>query len=423
MPTINRRTMLGWTAATAALTLGVPSFAQAQPKVVIVGGGFGGATVARTLRRINPQIAVTLIERDPAFVTCPFSNAVLGGLRDMSSITFSYDAVRAAGVDVVQGEAVSIDADTRHVMLGDGSVVDYDRLVLSPGIQMVWGAIEGYDEAAAQIMPHAWIAGEQTRILRSQIEAMDDGGLVVIAAPNNPFRCPPGPYERASLIANYLKNNKPNSKIMILDAKEAFSKQGLFMEAWAELYPDMIEWIPASQSGRVIAVDPATMTVTTDFDVLTPAVANIIPPQQAGQIAMALGLDRGRGFCSVDALSFESTVVPGIHLIGDAILAGDMPKSGFSANSQGKVCAWAIANILAGREPDDAAVLLNTCYSAAGPDYGFSVAGAYHVVDSTLVAIEGAGGTSAIGASPEIRAAEFAYGESWYANITTEMFG
>ncbi len=425
MAKISRREFIGWSAAAAATMLApIRISAQAAPRVVIIGGGFGGATVARTLRQVAPDIAVTLVERDPQFVTCPLSNAVLGGLRDLSSITFGYDVIRDEGVDVITAEATDVDPVARTVRLGDGTTLDYDRLVMSPGVDMRWGAIEGYDQAAAEIMPHAWQAGPQTALLRNQLEAMEDGGLVIIAPPTNPFRCPPGPYERASLIAHYLKHNKPSSKILILDAKEAFSKQSLFEEAWGALYGDMIEWVPGSLSGAVIGVDPGTMTVRTDFDEYTPAVANIIPPQQAGAIALALGLDDGLGFCPIDGRTFESRVVPGIHLVGDATIAGAMPKSGFSANSQAKVCARAIAAILAGNEASDDAVLLNTCYSAVAPDYGISVAGAYRTdADGTLVSIEGAGGTSPLGASEDVRAAEFAYAESWYENITEEMFG
>jgi NADPH-dependent 2,4-dienoyl-CoA reductase/sulfur reductase-like enzyme len=423
MPKVNRRTVLQWGAASAAMVAApVRLSAQPQARIVVVGGGFGGATVARTLRRVDPSIGVTLVERDPMFVTCPFSNAVLGGLRGIDSISFSYDGIRAAGVDVIQAEATGIDPVARTVALSNGTLLDYDRLVLSPGIQLTWDSIAGYSPEAAEIMPHAWLAGSQTSLLRSQLEAMEDGGLVIIAAPDNPFRCPPGPYERASLIAHYLKTNKPRSKLMILDAKESFSKRGLFEEAWAALYADIIEWVPGSLSGRVIEVDAATMTVRTDFDDFNPAVANIIPQQRAGEIALSLGLDEGLGFCPIDPVTFESTVVPGIHLVGDATLAGAMPKSGFSANSQAKVCARAIVSLINGSEPGDA-VLLNTCYSAVAPDYGFSVAGTYRVEGGELVSIEGTGGTSPVGAPPEVRRAEFDYAESWYQNIIGEMFG
>ena len=423
MTEINRRTVLRWGAASAAI-VGAPISLRAQPqaRVVVIGGGFGGATVARTLRRVDPSIGVTLVERDPVFVTCPFSNAVLGGLRDIESVTFGYEGVRTAGVDVVHAEAIGVDPVGRTVSFSDGSVLEYDRLVLSPGIQLTWDSIAGYSPEAAEIMPHAWTAGSQTSLLRSQLEAMDDGGLVIITAPDTPFRCPPGPYERASLIAHYLKENKPRSKLMILDAKERFSKQGLFEEAWAALYGDIVEWVPGSLSGRVIEVDAATMTVRTDFDDFNPAVANIIPQQRAGEVALALGLDEGLGFCPIDPLTFESTVVPGIHLVGDATLAGAMPKSGFSANSQAKVCARAIASLFNGSDPGDP-VFLNTCYSAVSPGYGFSVAGAYRIEGSEIVSIPGAGGVSPVGAPAEVRAAEYDYAESWYENITDEMFG
>ena len=259
-------------------------------------------------------------------------------------------------------------------------------------------------------------------LLRRQLEAMEDGGLVVLTVPDNPYRCPPGPYERASMIAHYLKQNKPRSKVMILDAKDSFSKQPLFEEAWAQLYPGMIEWVSGSNTGKSISVEPATRTVRTDFDELKPAVANIIPPQRAGQIALSLGLDEGRGFCRVDAHTFESKVVPGIHLVGDAIIAGGMPKSGFSANSQAKVCARAIVALLRGRPIEDT-ILLNTCYSIVAPGYGFSIAGAYRQTEEGLLPVEGSGGISPLRADISSRRAEAEYAESWFANITAEMFG
>ena len=247
----------------------------------------------------------------------------------------------------MQDSAVSLDPAARSVMLAGGQTLPYDRLVLSPGIAFRWGALEGYDEAAAERMPHAWKAGPQTALLRAQLEAMDDGGVVAIAVPEPPFRCPPGPYERASLIAHYLKTAKPRSKLLILDASDSFSKQDLFTAAWQELYPGLIEWVPRSQGGQVIRVDPEAMVLHTDFEEVAVAVANVIPPQHAADIARAAGLDEGRGWCAIDGRTFESTVHPGVHLLGDAILAGAMPKSGFSANSQAKVCAAAIAALAA----------------------------------------------------------------------------
>ncbi|WP_309161684.1 FCSD flavin-binding domain-containing protein [Pelagibacterium sp. H642] len=416
MITISRRTAIKL--ATAAL-VSAPAIlrAQEQARVVIVGGGFGGASLARTLRTIAPEISVTLIEKQPRFTTCPFSNAVLGGLRDLDSISFGYDTLVADGVELIAGEAIAIDPDARSVRLADGESVSYDRLVLSPGVQMIWDAIEGYDAAAAEIMPHAWEAGPQTQLLADQLRAMEDGGVVLIASPPNPFRCPPGPYERASLIAHYLNTNKPRSKILIVDAKDSFSKQPLFEEAWAELYPGMIEWIPAAMTGRIGSVDPQAMSLSTDFDTFTADVANIIPPQRAGAIALALGLDEGRGYCTVDPLTFESAVVPGIHILGDAAIMGAMPKSGFSANSQAKACAHALVALIRGEDVADP-VLLNTCYSLVAPEYGISVSGAYR----GLAEIEGTGGASPVGAETGVRQQEARDAMSWYANITREMF-
>jgi sulfide dehydrogenase [flavocytochrome c] flavoprotein subunit len=423
MAALSRRAFVVATAgATLAALRPGRVLAQARPRVVVIGGGFGGASVARWLRRTDDGIDVTLVERSSRFVTCPFSNLVVGGQRSIDSISFGYDAVQRGGVNVVQDTATAIDPVARRVTLQGGRVLSYDRLVLAPGIQLVWNGIEGYDEAAGDIMPHAWQAGPQTLLLRRKLEAMDDGGVVVIAVPDNPYRCPPGPYERASLIAGYLKASKPKSKLIILDAKESFSKQPLFQEAWKTLYPGLVEWRPKSQSGRVVAVKAKDGIVSTEFDDLRPAVANIIPPQRAGQVAVALGLDEGRGFCAVDPRTFESKVAPGVHLVGDAIVAGAMPKSGFAANSQAKVCARAIVSLLRGR-PVEEPVLLNTCYSFAAADYGFAIFGAFWPGDSGLIVdVPGTVGTSPLGASAQARALEARYAESWYSNITAEIF-
>jgi sulfide dehydrogenase [flavocytochrome c] flavoprotein chain len=399
------------------------AWAQTPARVVVIGGGFGGATCAKYLRRADPIVEVTLVAPHRQFVTCPFSNAVLAGLRDMASITHGYEALRQRhGVRLIQATATAIEPTARRAMLDDGSALAYDRLVLSPGVELRWGAIEGYDAAASEVFPHAWEAGPQTIVLRRQLEAMADGGLVVIAAPAEPYRCPPGPYERASLIAHYLKTHKPRSKLLVLDAKDAFSKQELFRTAWERLYPGLIEWIPQSQSGRVVRVDTGARTVSTDFEDYQPAVANIIPPQQAAAIARMAGLDNGQGWCPVRAGSFESTVHAGVHIIGDAAIANPMPKSAFSANNQAKVCAAAIAALLRGREAPPPA-LMNTCYSLVAPDYGISIAAVYRVANDTITTVEGSSGVSPLHAPAEIRALEAAYAQSWYANITADTFG
>lgn len=422
MTDYSRRDFLGLAAGAAAAGPAIIARAASPGRVVVVGGGFGGALLARTLRRVAPALAVTLVERDARFVSCPFSNTVLAGLRDLDSLSFDYEALRREGIQVVTAEATAIDPERRRLQLADGSTLPWDRLVLSPGIQMHWDAIPGYDETAAGHMPHAWQAGPQTRLLRHQLQAMDDGGVVLIAVPDNPYRCPPGPYERASLIAHYLRRAKPRSKLIILDAKESFSKQALFEEAWAHLYPGMIDWVPASQTGRLQSVDSAAGTVSTDFDTFTPDVANIIPPQRAGAIALQPGLDAGLGFCKVDPRSFESTVVPGIHVLGDAALAWGMPKSGFSAGNQARVCAHALAALFEDREPA-APILLNTCYSLAAPDYGFSITGAYRAEGGSLATLEAAVGTSPLAAGPELRRREAEHARAWYARATDAMFG
>ena len=317
----------------------LPAFAQSAARVVVIGGGFGGASCARALKQIDPKLQVTLVEPNRTFIACPFSNNVIAGLRSIEQQQFGYDKIAASGVTVVPQAATAIDATARTVGLADGTSLGYDRLVLSPGVDLRFDALQGYDEAAAAKMPHAWKAGEQTLLLRKQLEAMDDGGLVVIAAPANPFRCPPGPYERACLIAHYLKTKKPRSKLFILDAKDTFSKQRLFQNAWKELYPGMVEWISLSQGGKVNAVDPATNTLITDFGNHTAQVANVIPPQRAGRIATIAGATDNTGWCAIDPVTFESKSAPNIHVIGDACLAGAMPKSAFSANAQAKVCA------------------------------------------------------------------------------------
>lgn len=416
--TLGRRTVLKGLGSAAALTLPGPVRAQDRGRVVVIGGGFGGATAARYLDRMGHD--VTLVEREAAFVTCPFSNNVLGGLAGMADITFEYAALSTGGVKVVRGEAAGVADGT--VTLSSGETLPYDRVLLSPGVDLIWGAIPGYDAAAAEVMPHAWKAGPQTERLRAQLEAMEDGGLVVIAPPANPYRCPPGPYERASLIAHYLATVKPSSKILILDAKDSFSKQPLFEQAWATLYPGMIEWIPPSMGGRVAEVDPGTMRVVTDFSTYDAAVANIIPPQRAAAIAQAAGVADETGWCPVSGLTFESDLVPGIHIVGDACFPGAMPKSAFSANSQAKVAAVAIDALFRGADPVSPK-LLNTCYSLAAPDYAFTVAGVYGEAEGKLFEIEGAGGISPLDAPANVRAREADHARSWYATITTEAFG
>src|SRR3984893_10786840 len=287
-----------------------PAVAQgAAGRVVVVGGGFAGATCARFVKRTDPRIAVTLVEASATFTACPFSNGVIAGLRELKTQEFTYDKLAADQVTLAAASATAVDPQGRAVTLSNGTRLPYDHLVLAPGIDIRWDGLPGYNEAAAERMPHAWKAGAQTLLLRRQLEAMADGGTVIISAPANPFRCPPGPYERASLIAYYLKTNKPKSKLIILDAKDAFSKQRLFQNAWKELYPNL-EWISLSSGGKVTSVDVATRTLKTDFGDHKADVANVIPPQRAGAIAQSASVADRSGWCPVDPVTFESKLVP-----------------------------------------------------------------------------------------------------------------
>ena len=397
--------------------------ANTRARVVVVGGGFGGAACAKYLRLADPSLEVTLVTPQRQFITCPFSNAALAGLRSLASLTHTYQRLREGlGVQIIHAQAQEIDPTVRIITLSDGSALAYDRLVLSPGVELRWDVIEGYDAEASTVFPHAWQAGSQTLLLRRQLEAMEDGGLVVISVPETPYRCPPGPYERASLIAHYLKTHKPKSKVLLLDAKDSFTKDKLFLDAWKRLYPDLLEWVPGAQGGRVTQVDTRTGIVRTEFDEYKPAVANIVAPQRAAAITRMDGLDAGTGWCPVHGSTFESRAHANIHIIGDAAIANPMPKSAFSANNQAKVCAAAIVARLRG-EPVAQPALMNTCYSLVAPDYGISISAVYSVENDTIQVVPGSSGTSPLNAPETTRVLEAAYARSWYANITADTFG
>jgi sulfide dehydrogenase [flavocytochrome c] flavoprotein chain len=409
-------------AGIAATMLPRPMLAQgAAPKIVVIGGGFAGLTAARMAKRYDKGLDVTVVEVNPTYTACPFSNDVIAGLRDIKEQQFGYGQIAGDGVTLAQTNVTGIDATARTVTLANGSILNYDRLILAPGIELRFDALPGYDEAAAQRMPHAWKAGEQTMLLRRQIEAMEDGGVVVIVSPQNPYRCPPGPYERASLIAWYLKAKKPRSKVMILDAKDAFSKQRLFQNAWKQMYPNL-EWVSLSMGGKVSSVDPATNTLSTDFDKVKAAVANVIPPQKAGRIAEIADATDRSGWCPIDPVTFESKQVPNVHVIGDAAIAGAMPKSAFAANAQAKVCAVAVAKLARGEKPETPK-LINTCYSLVAPDYGVSVAAVSHPVNGQLAEVAGSGGVSPVDAPPSERKEEAELADGWFHTITSEVFG
>jgi sulfide dehydrogenase [flavocytochrome c] flavoprotein subunit len=422
--TLPRRALLG----TLAASLAAPTTLRAQgaARLLVVGGGFGGASAASFARRAYPWLDVTLVEPKTRFVTCPYGNLVIGGLRQITDISHGYERLAARGVRVVHDWASGIDPLAKTVRLAGGQTLGYDRLILSPGIGLRWGALEGYDEAASEVLPHAWVPGDgaQTLLLRRQLEAMPDGGVVGLAIPPNPFRCPPGPYERISMIASYLKQHKPRSKILALDAKDAFSKQGLFQDAWAALYPGMIEWVPASRDGRVVRVDPGARVLETEFGTKhSVAVANVIPPQSAARIAIDAGLADASGWVPVNTSTFESRVAPGIHVVGDANIPGPMPKSGYIANSTARQAVASAAALLRGEAPS-AAVYYNTCYSHVGAEYGISVVGIFrpNAEGSAIVEVPNSGGVSPRGDLPEQRRLEALYADAWYESITKDMF-
>jgi NADPH-dependent 2,4-dienoyl-CoA reductase/sulfur reductase-like enzyme len=416
-----RNVVRGLAATAAALTLASPSFAQASPRLVVIGGGFGGASCARALRRLDPTLQVTLVEPNRIFTACPFSNEVIAGLRELPSQQFTYERIAAEGITVIAQAATRIDPATRTVGLADGTTLGYERLVLAPGIDLRFDALPGYDEAASHRMPHAWKAGEQTTLLRRQLEAMEDGGTVVLAVPASPSRCPPAPYERASLIAHYLKANKPRSKVLILDAKDAFPQQRLFENAWKELYPGMIERIALSQGGRAVSVDPATNTIVTDFGNYRASVANVIPPQKAGRIAEIGGVADHTGWCPIDPVTFASKLVPDVHVIGDACIAGGIPKSASAANAEAKACAAAIVSLMSGKSPETPR-LNGACYNTVAPGYAFSLSGLYQPKDGQFAEVE-ANVTSPVDAPREVRQHEADHAQAWFKTITVDAFG
>ena len=420
--TTRRNVVRGIATTAASFAFPSPSRAQSVARIVVIGGGFGGAACARALRKINPKLQVTLVEPNRTFTACPFSNEVIAGLRSIEAQQFGYERIATNGLSVIAQAAVKIDPQARTVGLADGTSLAYDRLVLAPGIDLNFDALPGYNEATSAKMPHAWKAGEQTMLLRAQLEAMEDGGVVAIAVPAAPYRCPPAPYERASLIAHYLKQKKPRSKVLILDAKDAFSQQRSFENAWKELYGGMIERISLSQGGRVVSVEPATNTLVTDFGNYDAQVANVIPPQRAGRIASLAGAADHTGWCPIDPVTFASRLVPNIHVIGDAIIGGAIPKSASAANAEAKACASAVASLIASTAPA-VPKLDGTCYNTVTPGYVFSLSGIYQPRDDIFAEVEGSGFTSPLDAPREVRRREAEQAETWFKAITVETFG
>jgi sulfite dehydrogenase len=424
---VSRREFIKWLGAgggIAALpacesTGGSPGAADSTAvrgaRVVVIGGGFGGGTAAKYIRMWAPDIDVVLVEPNAQFISCPISNLVLGGNATMQEITFGYGGLRARGVHVVHDDAVAIDPDKRQVRLARGATLSYERLIVSPGADLMYDELPGLRSAEAQQrVPHAWKAGEQTVLLRKQLEAMRDGGVYVLHIPTQPYRCPPGPYERVCQIADYFKRAKPRSKIIVLDANpDIVSKKALFLAAWDGMYKGMIDYRPNSE---LLDVDVKGMTVKLQFEDVKGDVVNVVPPHRAADIAKKTGLiTANQRWCGVDWQTAESIAVKGIHVLGDATLsASAMPKSASMANQHGKLCAGAVIALLKGGPVNPNPIIMNTCYSFVSANMGMHVTSihAYDAKEKTMLPVKGSGGIS--GKASE---AEGAYAWGWARNI------
>ena len=423
MAELNRRefTKFAGAAVAAVSYFNRVAYAQGKGRVVVIGGGAGGATVAHHVKKGAPALDVTLIEVQPKYTSCFFSNLYLGGFRSFQSITHDYSGLEKLGVKVVHDLANVVDTAKRSVTLKGGDTMGYDKLVLSPGIDLKYDSIEGYSAEAAQKMPHAWQAGAQTTLLRQKLTDIEDGGLFILAAPPNPYRCPPGPYERASMVAHYLKNHKPSSKLLLLDPKRKFSKQSLFEEGWQEHYENIIELRLTNEidDNRVVRVDPNTMEIeTAGGERIKAAVANIVPAQKAGQIADKAGCTEG-DWCPVDPASFESKLVNDVYVLGDASVATKMPKSAFSANSQAKVVVNDILSKLAEKKRFPARYR-NTCWSLISTNNSVKVGASYTAGKDAVDVVSKF--VSKTGEDAALRAQTYQESVGWYAGITADIF-
>ena len=419
---LNRRTFIGTGAAVAAALAApmVNAAGHGRPRVVVVGGGAGGATAARYVAKGSKgEIDVTLIEPTRMYYTCFFSNLYLGGFKEIGDIGHTYGGLAASGVNVVHDWAVGVDRDAKTVALAGGGSVPYDKLILSPGIDFVDGAVEGWDLSAQNAMPHAYKAGSQSELLKAQLMAMPEGGTFAMVAPPNPYRCPPGPYERVSMVAHFLKQNNPTAKIIVADPKPKFSKMALFQEGWNNHYAGMVDWIGEDFGGGEVSVDPGAMTVSIDGEVTKVDVCNVIPAMKAGRIAELAGVTDGN-WAPVNAADMSTKADPDIHVLGDAASQGDMPKSGFSANSQAKVCANAVRGALTGSKVFPAK-FSNTCWSLIAPDDGVKVGATYEATPEKIAKVDGF--ISQTGESADVRKATYIESEGWYTGITTDMLG
>lgn len=421
MTSTNRRQFIGGLGALSfAAGLPAPALAQAKPKVVVVGGGPGGATVAKYVAK-DGGIEVTLVEPASQFTTCFHSNLYLGGFKNWESITHSYDQlVSKYGIKHARQTAAAIDREKRTVRLANGDSLSYDRLVVAPGIDIKFDSVPGYSEAASEKLPHAWKPGPQTQLLKRQLDALNDGALIVMIAPPNPYRCPPGPYERVSMMAHVLKaKGHKKSRIIVIDPKPNFSKQALFMEGWQKHYPGMVEWQDPKMHGGVKGVDASTMTVKTDLAEYKAQLINVIPAQMAGKIVRDAGLANQSGFCPIDAENMKSASDANIYIVGDASIAGDMPKSAFAANSQAKVAAMMIRGELVQARTFPARYT-NTCWSLIETDDTVKIGARYEAKEGKIAAVETF--VSKTGESADLRKQTQEENIGWYAGITADMF-
>ena len=426
MTKLSRRqfgTLLGSTAAIGVLAM--PNITRAashgaKPKVVVIGGGAGGATAARYIAKDSKgSIDVTLIEPTKRYYTCFFSNLFLGGFRDYASIGHGYDGLaNNHGINVVHDWAASVDNANKKVILASGASISYDKLVISPGIDMKYSSVPGYSVEAQTRMPHGWKSGTQVQVIKHNIANMPQGGIFVMVPPPNPFRCPPGPYERVSMIAHYLKQHNPTAKVIVLDTKPKFSKQGLFQDGWSRHYPDMVEWISPEFHGGIKNVNPDTMEIETEQDIFKADAACIIPAQKAGAIAMHAGVTDG-DWAPIVPATMASKADPNIHVLGDASVASAMPKSGFSANSQAKVAANAIRGELTGSKVFGAR-FANTCWSLISSNDGVKVGASYQAGPEKIDVVDKF--ISKNDESADTRKATYQESEGWYAGITADMF-
>lgn len=420
--TQTRRKFLGSAMATAAMLSAPAVLGQGKPRVVVIGGGAGGATAARYIAKDSDgAIDVSLIEPAAVYHTCFFSNLYIGGFRSYDSLAHSYDKLTSDyGIGLVASRAVGVDRDAKTVTIEGGETFGYDHLVIAPGIDFVEGSVPGWSLANAETMPHAYKGGEQIRLLKSQIEAMPEGGVYGMVAPPNPYRCPPGPYERISMVAHLLKQVNPTAKILIVDPKEKFSKQGLFEEGWENHYPGMITRIGPDFGGTNVEVRPDTMEIIVDGQSEKVDVANIIPAQRAGQIAIDAGVANDAGWVPVDPFTMATRADENITVLGDASQQGDMPKSGFSANSQAKVAANAIRGALTDSRVFPARYS-NTCWSLIGTDDGVKVGASYEPTEEKIASVDSF--ISQNDESAELRKTTYEESLGWYAGITEDIFG